>query len=755
MRTLAILLLGLIAGSSWADGSSPQLDFAKSEIDAAIAGSGRNVRIILTESEKRALEVAEKYDVEPMASAAWQSYSIRFVPGDKIYMVLAANPDGAMYGGLDLAEAIRIGTLDSIANSDHSPRIERRGIKFNIPLDMRTPSYSDVSFAGQANIPVMWDMDFWHGFLDDMARYRYNALTLWNLHPFPSMVKVPEFPDVALDDVQRSTLPIDQLGFSLNGRKAVTDEMLDNYEVVREMTIDQKIGFWRDVMAYADGRGVEVYIFTWNIFTFGAGGKHGIATRDSTVEERQTDDTTINYFRASVRELVDTYPSLDGIGITAGEQMEVIEGKYSKEWWLRNTYGAGVEDALKDEPERAFRFIHRTHQAVPRHITGGEEWSGGQYIAQDWADFDHHFELSFKYAQAHMYSHENLPFIKATLPHLSPDLRTWLTVRNDDVYSFDWGDPDYVRRFINAMPGADKVAGIYIGPDGYTWGNEFLSKREGSRRRVSEHQQYMFRLWGYLAYDPDIPDDRFKASLATRHPGVDGDALFEAMASASRVYPLTTSFFWRPLDFQWLPEACFGWHRGYKKIGYRSFYTVEDFMNNVPLEGSGVISIAKWAEACGSGVSRDCVPDVKKSGSRLTPLQQDTQTPMQVAEQLETNARRALELLNGVESQAESYEWTETRNDIRSMSLLGLYYAEKIRGAAYLALFIDRGDESMQAASVLHLKKALEYWDAYTAAYTELRHQPLYYNRHRWIDLRMLRHDVAKDVAIAQQWDRD
>ena len=44
---------------------------------------------------------------------------------------------------------------------------------------------------------------------DAMARDRYNVLTLWNLHPFPSMVKVPEFPDVALDDVWRSREPLD------------------------------------------------------------------------------------------------------------------------------------------------------------------------------------------------------------------------------------------------------------------------------------------------------------------------------------------------------------------------------------------------------------------------------------------------------------------------------------------------------------------------------------------------------------------
>ena len=113
-----------------------------------------------------------------------------------------------MYGGLDLAEAIRLGTLATIKDADHEPFIVRRGLKFNIPLDARTPSYSDAGDAAQQNIPEMWSRDFWHEFLDEMARHRFNVLSLWNLHPFPSLVKVPEYPDVALNDVKRTTVEV-------------------------------------------------------------------------------------------------------------------------------------------------------------------------------------------------------------------------------------------------------------------------------------------------------------------------------------------------------------------------------------------------------------------------------------------------------------------------------------------------------------------------------------------------------------------
>ena len=57
----------------------------------------------------------------------------------------------------------------------------------------------------------MWSREFWREFLDEMARRRFNVLSLWSLHPFPSMVRVPEYPDVALADVWRSRVPLGPL----------------------------------------------------------------------------------------------------------------------------------------------------------------------------------------------------------------------------------------------------------------------------------------------------------------------------------------------------------------------------------------------------------------------------------------------------------------------------------------------------------------------------------------------------------------
>ena len=59
--------------------------------------------------------------------AAAQSYRIRVQNENsrRVITVRGADAAGAMYGGLDVAEAIRMGTLDSLKDSDHTPQLQQ------------------------------------------------------------------------------------------------------------------------------------------------------------------------------------------------------------------------------------------------------------------------------------------------------------------------------------------------------------------------------------------------------------------------------------------------------------------------------------------------------------------------------------------------------------------------------------------------------------------------------------------------------
>jgi hypothetical protein len=352
-------------------------------------------------------------------------------------------------------------------------------------------------------------------------------------------------------------------------------------------------------------------------------------------------------------------------------------------------------------------------------------------IQREFAELPCTLDLSFKYAIAHMYSVPNPSMIQPVLPLLSPELRCWLTVRNDDIYSFRWADVDYARAFIKAIPGEDKIAGFYMGCDGYLWGRDFLSKNAGTPRQTVMQKQWLsFALWGRLAYEPELSAATFARLTAARFPGADIPKLIAVWANASKTFPYITRFFWGDIDVKWFPEAC-------RRKG--GFYTVRDFIEGGTMPGAGVLNIIEWRTSL--------LAQQKPAGV----------TPLEIAATLEANATNALKALPelrhaAVTPASSANEYAATLGDIETMSHLGLYYAAKIRGACDLALFDRNGDAKQQASAVEHLEAALCYWKNYSAAYTRQYVQPVLYNRAGVVDIPKLIDDVAVDVQMARGW---
>jgi hypothetical protein len=658
-----------------------------------------------------------RFEIDP--AMAPQSYRIGGSAASPA--IVAGDAAGAMYGGLEVADALRLG-LDhpALVTDDRvrSPHIAKRGIKFNIPLDLRTPSYSDGSASARLNIPEVWERDFWAAYFDEMARNRFNVLSLWSLHPFPSMVKVPEYPDVALDDVWRSKEPLGPAVFNTQGKNAVPARFLANHEVVKTITIDRKIAFWREVMQMAADRGIEVYLFTWNLFVYGADGKYGIT-------ESMTNPATTAYFRASVRELVKTYPLLAGIGITAGENLPP-NPEVTPEQWLWRTYGEGVRDALGDAPKRKFRLIHRFHDTNAAEIE--ENWNR-------YPGYPETFTYSYKYSVAHMYSSAKPPFIAEAASYISPRTKTWLTVRNDDIYSFRWGDPDFAREYLLNMPPRDLLAGFYMGPDGYCWGRDFLDRETANkplgtaRPLVMQKLWYSFAIWGRLAFDPTLTDGYFTAMLRARFPATDAEKLGAALSAASKIIPQTTRFFWKDIDLEWLPEAC---SNSANPAWTPAFYSVTDFMQGWSMPGSNILSIRRWRYKLTQGAAL----------GRITPLD----CASALAGWSDTALRLAAELRGPVDR-----ELTQTLGDVEAMAHLGRYYAEKIWGACDLAIFDQSRRRTDQASAITRLEAARDAWARY-ATVRNAQYVPNFFNRIGWVDLTALIAKTEEDIAIARSW---
>jgi len=678
--------------------NDPRIAFAVGDIKRALADAGYAV-----EGTRADLKIIFEIYRTGMGP---QGFRIR-KEGDNVIRIVGGDSLGAMYGGLELAEMVTLGgVLLGVQEKARKPYIFRRGLKFNIPLDARSPSYDDTGTAAQKNIPVMWDFDFWQEFLDTLARNRYNVLTLWTKHPYPGWMKLQKYPEIGYDDV---CVLKDEVTTTTNRQWDGMDMYDgDNFKVVKKISLDEKIAFWKKVFQLANDRGIEVYIFHWNIFTFGAKGKYGI-------DDRPDNEKTIEYMRYCIGEFLKTYPQVDGIGVTAGEHVDRqrVKNVGGIEQWLWRTYGQGVMDAKRANPKRELRFIFRQHQANLGNIVDA------------FKDFDGPFNTGHKYARARLYSTTTSPYLDIEYREYLERHKVpcWLNLRNDDIFMFRWGDADYVREFLQNVP-RDLMrfeAGFYMGPDGFVWGREFISKDTdlSGELEISKHW-YRFMLWGRLAYDLFLTNDFFEKRLKNRFPQAEPALLYDTWAAASQIVPQVNRFFFRVNDFQFSPEGC---------IYNQGFLSVEQFFQHPPLRGSGILSIQEYASSV-----------IKEEAS-------DGVTPMEVSDNLDKLAEKAL---NGVKTLRRNSntnkELAATLTDIESMAYLGCYYADKIRGAAELAVFrADPGRKEHQASAVRHLSNAVKEWEAY-ARVAASQYRPQLFSRTHYMNWEKLLNKVKEEV---------
>lgn len=689
---------------------SGPVQFAADEIKQALLGKGvepegypvsdlNRLRgdqyniVCISLKDKSAEGIVRKAGIKNAAELKEEGFIIhRSAKEQKTIYVLGFDDAGTMYGGLEVAEIIKVKDIDAVQNQLQNPYMKVRGTKFNIPLDMRSPTYTEPSDAAQKNMAEMWSFEFWKVYIDYLARYRYNLISLWNLHPFPSMVKVPEYPEIALNDVRKSTGKWKE-NYSLNGWGFDAPEIMESYEVLKKMTIEDKIEFWRKVMAYGKQRNVKFYVVTWNIFVYGTDGKYGIT-------DKPENPVTTDYFRKSVKQMVLTYPDLAGIGLTTGENMYDYTAT-QKEEWAYATYGQGVLDALKEQPERKIDFIHRQHQAQAKEITS---------IFRDVMKNENiNFVFSFKYAQAHVYSSVNQVFHQDFIKDIQGEnLKTLWTLRNDDNFFFRWGAPDFVRDFIKNIP-YDVSEGFYYGSDQYVWGREFLTKDvAGTPELEIVKHWYQWMCWGRLGYNPEMSNERFADIIQSRFPTVNAKDMFDAWQSASLIYPLVTGFHWGALDFQWYIES--GQSRPFVANTPSGYHDVNRFITLPPHKGTGYISIPDYTKAFLEGAEIE------------------GETPLQVADKIIQHAERALNWAE-TQSMVMNKELRITIDDIATMARLGKSYGHKIRAATYLSLFRESLKREWYVKTTEELNLSAGYWRHYAAGGLANFHNPLWTNR--------------------------
>ena len=111
---------------------STMAQFAAGDIAAALEKEGIGISDV---DPSWTIRFAE---IDP--SLGEQAYRIEVL--GRIIEITGGDERGLMYGGLEVAEQIDLYGIDGIRTTEAAPWIEERGVKLNLTIDMRTPTYS-------------------------------------------------------------------------------------------------------------------------------------------------------------------------------------------------------------------------------------------------------------------------------------------------------------------------------------------------------------------------------------------------------------------------------------------------------------------------------------------------------------------------------------------------------------------------------------------------------------------------------------
>jgi len=576
--------------------------------------------------------------------------------GNVLYLT-GGDHAGAMYGLLDLAETAALYGPDAIAEKLENPFLPLRGIKFNLPFE---PYANGDPFL--KNQETCLDPVFWEKFLDFLAENRYNCLSLWSEHPFHMMFRLDKYPDAC----------------------PYCDAELKRYQ-----------DLYRFIFRRAKERGMEVFLITWNIrITPFVARALGLPEELGEMEEstnwtyepenslpkhsrdfvpvRQHLDVIQDYFKECIKTLVTTYVDLRGIGTNCAEEM--VGNASERQDWVMQTYLEAVRQAGRDIP-----FIMRTNM-------------GNGKIAKRFLDEypSRRKYISWKYSNAHMYSHPEPQFEDLWGAWEGVDLeavKVLFTVRNDDFHTLRWGDPDFLKKYIRGMK-KPYVEGFYWGADGYVWGKDFQHFPGGHKTWEYDYEKHwhQFELLGRLGYNPELPDDIWREKYKA-HYGEWGEGFRRGLAAASRIIPAVNRLFWLDYDFQWNPEGLLS------RFGFK---TILDFMNGKPMPGIPTLGVKEYAQKtlAGEETAGETPADI------IRILRESVQTVGAEVRSLE-------------ESIPEDYLGGEvecTLLDLKAWIQLGRYYADKFTAALELHYFLLTGETARKEAAVAALRDGSSAW---------------------------------------------
>ena len=676
------------------DKDSEVLSYGAERLATHLLSGGFKVREGLA-GESVSNQIVVLYDEDrPDAEIAAEGFRINR-KGDSI-TIIGNTARGCLFGIMDLLEQIGpTCDFNRINEKQVNPALSFRAIKFNLPWSPYRPGP-----ASELHLETCRDLVFWESFLDMMVENRFNALTLWNTHPFPYMIRARNYPDAT----------------------PFNEEELNEWRI-----------FWNSLFRMARIRGIETYIVNWNIVV-----SPEFAREYGADVHNDLSDKVIKYTRESVTQVINEYEDLTGLGVTLADWMGNWGDRKmtptDREDWIQETFVEGMKAA-----DRKIKFIHRA-------VLAGDPMEMRRVI--DYADLPDRTIVEVKFNWSHGHSTPLLSLThsndQGTImrefwdPEPENYFIAWM-IRNEDFFVLRWGDPEFIREHIQTNH-HDYVDGYFVGSEGYIPAMDYSHFDDHPHKTwqyAFEKQWLFYYLWGRLTYNPDESDEMLARAFENRYGNIDGLKMLQAYSLASKVPQYFASFYKGTWDFTLYSEGFMSaWQIGYDD-GKSPFISIEELIRHETLD-SRYLSISEYCQRVNGGLLVD----------------DESITPLELADMLQDKCTTSMNLIGELRVHGNDPALVSELDDMETWCHLGYYFADKLLAGVSLETYHLGSDPLGKDKALEYLELCIEHWKN-VIRLTRDRYKPMPYvsmgyQDQKWPDFKAFHWELFLDEVKAE-----
>lgn len=656
---------------------------------------------------------------------------------DRQALVVAGSDDrGLMYALLELAERVDASgpsALSVVEDTVETPDNEVRGV--------------DRFVTGPTQDTWLYDENFWHYYLQRLARNRFNRFVLivgydsaFMSPPYPFVVDVPEFPDVRVPDEQ------------VDISRAEHREVLSTIgRLCETYGLEFFFGIWQQRPDWKEDQGKLVQNLP------------------------DTPEEFTEYCANGLEQLLVELPELDGLQLRINFEAGVggsgydtgsglgPESETAEEFWREIINAVDRASGRRDDPLKFdIRAKGLTEQMINWALETGLDVTIPTKFWCESTGLPHHNTQMRREELLQLddlnrrrrYGHSDL----LRKPRYYDVLyRLWAVGTNR---IFLWGDPDYARRFAHSTQFGEATGFEVTAPLSLKGGHFYLQDENWSlfdddalKHYEWEDERYWawYRLFGRLGYSTETESTVWEREFERRF-GDAADAIRDGYRSASKILPLLTAAHltehpalmnWAELD---TGAALFKEHNLNESFGRREYYD-GTYQGVEPSDPGLFYGIDEYVS--------DVISDERQN--KYTPLQVQS-----LYRQFATTTGEAVEDAEAVGDTTDA-EFRSTVLDLQMLADLAEYHAEKTEAALALAFYQNTGDSEYLPAAYRAAEAARDAWASLSARGTGTYHDDLVFgmgpsrgDSGQWTDrLEEIDADIEELARILDQSDAE